>query len=107
MRAVLNLRMLLLALALLSASTGLARGEDREHGDHDRARHAVEQSHARPLADIFDQVRARIGGKVIGVEFENEHGRYVYEFKVITPTGQLREVHVDAMTGEILISEND
>ncbi len=65
MRAVLILGMLLLALALLSASAILARGDDEEHSDHDRARHAVEQSRARPLADIFDQVRARIGGKVI------------------------------------------
>jgi uncharacterized membrane protein YkoI len=44
---------------------------------------------------------------VVGVELDHERGRYVYEFKVITPTGKLREVYVDAMTAEIVKSEDD
>jgi uncharacterized membrane protein YkoI len=44
---------------------------------------------------------------VAGVEFERKRGRYVYEFKVVTSTGKLREVYVDAMTAEIVKSEDD
>jgi uncharacterized membrane protein YkoI len=108
MKAVATPRTLLLALALLSASAGLAYGDDDEHGiDHDRASRAVEEGRARPLAEILNQTGTGLGGEVIGVEFDSKHGRYVYEFKVVTPTGQLREVYVDAMTGEILKSEED
>lgn len=92
------------------ASGGLAHADDRENGDHhdhERARRALEEGRARPLAEILDRVRDRLGGEVVGVEFEREKGHYVYEFKVITPGGRLREVYVDAMTAEILKSEVD
>jgi uncharacterized membrane protein YkoI len=60
-----------------------------------------------PLAAILDRVAERLGGEVVGVEFDRENGRYVYEFRVITPAGRLQEVHVDAKTAAILKREND
>ena len=78
-----------------------------EGGDHDRARRALQEGRARPLAEILEQVRDRLGGQVVGIEFEHEHGRYIYEFDVVTPDGRLREVEVDALTAEILKSEED
>jgi uncharacterized membrane protein YkoI len=108
-------RSLLLALALLSASAGLARGDnDTDHDsdsddndDHDRASRAVAQGRALPLAAILNKVGGLLGGEVIGVEFKRKDGRLVYRFKVATPTGRLREVSVDAMTGEIVTSKED
>ncbi|HEX7072693.1 MAG TPA: PepSY domain-containing protein [Hyphomicrobiaceae bacterium] len=115
MRTELDRRTLLLALAALgTGSPALARGDDdRSHRkrssrhDHEQARRALEEGRARPLADILAEVRPRLGGEVIDVEFEREDGRYVYEFKVITPAGQLREIEVDALTAEILKDEAD
>jgi uncharacterized membrane protein YkoI len=107
-------RSLLLALALLSASAGLARGDndtdhdsDSDDDDHDRASRAVAQGRALPLAAILHRVGGLLGGEVIGVEFKRKDGRLVYRFKVATPTGRLREVSVDAMTGEIVKSKED
>jgi uncharacterized membrane protein YkoI len=107
-------RSLLLALALLSASAGLARGDndtdhdsDSDDDDHDRASRAVAQGRALPLAAILNRVGNQLGGEVIGVEFKRKDGRLVYRFKVATPTGRLREVSVDAMTGEIVKSKED
>ncbi len=102
-------RTILLTFALLTAAGGPARAdEDRsDRHDHDRARWAREQGHARPLAEILDQVRDQLGGEVVGVEFDRDGSRYVYEFKVITSAGRLREVYVDAMTAEIMKSEDD
>jgi len=79
--------------------------ESDKRRDHDRARRALEEGRALPLAAILNRVGNRLGGEVVGVEFEREHGRYVYEFRVITPAGRLREVYVDAMTAEILNGE--
>ncbi len=114
MSAILNRRSLALALALTLAGSGAAYpGDDREarrrgdRRDHERARRALEEGRARPLADILTQVRDRLGGEVIGVEFDSEDGRYIYELKVITPAGQLREIHVDALTAEILKDKED
>ncbi len=107
---------LLLALALTGAAGGLARaddsdddhnGRDRHGRDHERARRALEEGRARPLAEILEAVRGRLDGEVIGVEFDREDGRYVYEFKVVGSDGRLREVHIDALSAEILKVEDD
>jgi uncharacterized membrane protein YkoI len=76
--------------------------------DHERARRAVEAGLAscrwrRSSREVGD----RLGGEVVGVEFEREYGRYVYEFKIVTPAGRLREVYVDAMSAEVLKTEDD
>jgi uncharacterized membrane protein YkoI len=99
---------LLLALALALAG-GALHASDREGDeyDHERARRAVEAGQARPLAEILAEVADKLGGKVVGVEFEREYGRYVYEFKIVTPAGRLREVYVDAMSAEVLKTEDD
>ncbi|MBK1730963.1 PepSY domain-containing protein [Thiococcus pfennigii] len=96
----------LLAL-LLAATTSLAaadRYDDRY--DHDRARHALERGEVRPLAEILQRVAARVPGEVVGVELErwgrSDERRWAYELEIIAPNGRLREVYVDAATGEIL-----
>ena len=107
--AVLDRRALLLALALAFAGGGRAlSGEEDEHEeryDHDLARQALEQGEVRPLSEILAGVRQQIEGELVGVEFDRINGRYVYELKVISPAGRLREVRVDAMTAEILGGE--
>lgn len=110
MTSTLSRRAVLLGLALLPARSGFARSDDREDDDqpdHERARRAVEEGQARPLSEILDRVRDQLGGEVVGVELDREKGRYVYEIRVITPAGRLREVQVDAMTAEVLKSEDD
>jgi uncharacterized membrane protein YkoI len=92
-----------LALALSLATGASAHADDEgEEKDHDAARRAVEAGEVQPLAVIRDRVASRLGGRVVGVEFERQDGRYVYEFKVIARDGRLLEVEVDARTGAII-----
>jgi uncharacterized membrane protein YkoI len=110
MKTVLSRRGLLLTLALLVAGGAVVHADeqgDRESEDHDEARRALEKGQVRPLADILADVSDQIDGEVVGVEFERRNGRYFYEFKVITASGSLREVLVDASSAEILSSEDD
>lgn len=110
MKAVATRRTLLFALALLSASAGVAYGDnddDDDDNDHNRASRAVGQGVALPLAEILNMVRAHLGGEMIGLKLKSKDGRLVYKLKVLTSTGQLREVSVDAMTGEIVNSKED
>jgi uncharacterized membrane protein YkoI len=100
-------RALLLASAALLSGAALASAEDDIDDDHNEARRAVEQGRARPLAEILSRIQPRLGGKVIGVELEREHERYIYELKVVTAGGKLREIYVDATTGEMLTSEEE
>lgn len=119
MKKVLSRKGFLLALALLLASSTLAysdgpesRGEaeDREHNDtrgQEGALRALENGQARPLVEILAAVRERLGGDVVGVDFERQGGRFVYEFKVVTPSGNLREVYVDALSALVISGERD
>lgn len=101
---------LLFVLAVMLAGGGAAdpdNSKDDVDYDHERARRAVEAGLALPLAELLDRLGDRLGGEVVGIEFERERGQYVYEFKVITPTGRLQEVYVDAASAEIVKIEDD
>jgi uncharacterized membrane protein YkoI len=102
MKPAIGRRGMALALAICLAGAGAALADNGGDSDHDEALRAVEEGHTRPLSAILDELQGKLGGKVVGVEFEAEGGRYIYEFKVITPAGDLREVYVDAATAEIL-----
>jgi len=55
-----------------------------------------------PLETLLERARARHPGKVLDVELEHEHGRYVYEVILLDQAGRVWEVEMDAATGELL-----
>ncbi len=100
----------LTALILTGGALAAAAGIPAFAGDHDddeRARDAVRRAEVLPLAEILPAVEARLGGRVIEVEFERDDGRYLYEFELITPDGRILEAEVDAASGALLNSEED
>jgi uncharacterized membrane protein YkoI len=92
--------LVVIALSLLAAP---ATADE----DADRAYRALERGEVRPLAEILTTLEHRLEGEIVGVEFESEDGRHVYEFEVVTPDGRLLEIYVDAATGRILEREDD
>ena len=44
---------------------------------------------------------------VIEVELERKNAALIYEIKVLTQTGRVREVKIDARTGSVLKIEDD
>lgn len=100
------------AVTLMTASHVALTGdyerqwEDDDHA-YDRARRAVDQGEARPIAELLERLKTQVPGEVVGVEFEHEHGKWVYEFKIIDGGGRLLEVYVDAQTGIVLSMEED
>lgn len=89
----------------LSSDTG-RQWEDDDHA-YDRARRAVELGETLSIADLLERLNTQVPGEVVGVEFEREDGKWVYEFKVIDNRGRLVEVYVDAQTGAVLSMEED
>lgn len=98
---------LLLSLVVLVVGGSLAFSDERDGNDHVEAHRALEGGHALPLATILEEIGQRFDGDVVGVEFEREDGRYVYELKIVSPDGRLQEVYVDARTAEIISGELD
>lgn len=111
---------LMTALAALAGADARAdkRDERREdkreerHGRRDYKREddvgqdeitgAVKRQEIRPLAEVAAAAEKAIPGQVVGVKVKRLSGKLVYEFKILTAQGRLREVYVDAATLEIV-----
>lgn len=105
-----TLRAFPLVLLFAAAVPLVALADDAEdRRDHELARQALVEGRIKPLADITAILQKQMPGEILGVEIEREKnsGAFVYEFKVLTPGGQLKEVDVDATNGTILKTEDD
>ena len=87
-----------MAAASLSSPT-LAGDHDDEH---DRVRRARERGDILPLMDILKRVEQAYPGQVIETEYDDEHGRMVYELVVLGDDGRVLKLYYDAGTGELL-----
>jgi uncharacterized membrane protein YkoI len=98
----------LLAALGLSVSLGLA--EERKHRnphDHAAIREALQRGEVLPLVKILAIANKEVPGDVIEVELEDEREALLYEIKILTSTGRVREVKIDARTGKVVSIEDD
>jgi uncharacterized membrane protein YkoI len=90
----------MLPVLLLAAGPVVADGPR----DHERARAALAAGEIRPLADLLAEVERRYVGRVVAMELERDDGRWIYEFKLLPPSGRIFEIKLDAATGVLLRS---
>ncbi len=91
-----------LAGALLSfalAAPSLA-GSD----DHDLALQALQAKEILSLKQVLDKVERDYPGRVMEVELERKHGRWIYEVKLLRQGGMLSKMKIDARDGALLES---
>ena len=99
--------MTVIALALYAGqfSSQEARGSDHageyEVHEEDWARQALERGEILPLDRVIGRLRDSVPGEVSGLELEKENGIWIYEFKVISPAGQMITVRMNAKTGAL------
>lgn len=99
-----RLGLVLLAGLLASAPVYVAlAGKD----DHIEARELLRRGEIVPLAQILEVVGKRVPGDVIEVELEREEGLWEYKVKVLTPTGRVRKLYLDARNAAVLKIKDD
>ena len=74
---------------------------------HEQLYENIRRKKIMPFAKVLEKVRPFIKGEIIETEFDTEDGKPVYEFKFITKKGRVREIYVDAKTGELIKKEHD
>ncbi|KFN49449.1 PepSY domain-containing protein [Arenimonas composti] len=94
----------LAAVVFLGLAIAPARAGD---DDHIAARAALQRGEILPLARILEQVQRREPGDVIEIELEREDEGWEYDVKVLTPSGVVRKLTLDARTGEVLKVKDD
>ncbi len=82
-------------------------GWDDEDRTYDRALRAVREGKAMPLSQAIARLRQTAPGILVATEYEYEFERWVYEFTIIDPQGNLRRVHLDARSGELVQVTDD
>jgi len=85
---------------LLAGLLGLSAAH--ADNDHDRARAALRAGEVLPLQVVLQRVQAEYPGRVLGIKLEREDGRWIYEVKLLDPSGQLNKLELDAATGAVL-----
>jgi len=89
-------------ILLCSMALPLATAPARADSDQDRARAAVMAGQVLPLKDVLERLERDHPGQVLAVELEREHGRWIYELKLLQPDGGLLKLDVDARDGTVL-----
>ncbi|MDA5193911.1 PepSY domain-containing protein [Govanella unica] len=95
----------LLALMTLAAAPGTSMGGSKE--DQDLARSALLRGEVLPLTRILDITARHVPGEVVKLELESKKKRLYYEIKILTPSGRLRELYLDARTGAFIAIEDE
>ena len=103
----LNRRHLIRFASWMAAALVISPAIADRNGEHEDARRAVELGEALPLVEVLAKVRGDLGGEIVGVSFERKRDLWLYEFKVVEPSGRLVEVYVDAASGRVLKREAD
>ena len=103
------LPLMLMLMVCLSAPNAIAdadgqRWEDDDNS-YDQARRALSRGDVLPVEEVIEQLKIQIPGQVLEIEFEREHGHWVYEFKMIDESGRRLEVYLDAKTAELISVE--
>jgi uncharacterized membrane protein YkoI len=83
---------------VVNARTGAVVERDRDD-DQERARRAFENGEILPITDILAIVAPRLPGEVLKVELDLRRYDMYYEVEVLTPTGRVSEIIIDARTG--------
>lgn len=90
------------ALATLLWAVGICAALPATERSHDEIKRLRDAGEILPLETIISRhQRQHPGGRLLEVELEYEHSRYVYELKILGTDGVVREFEYDARTGEL------
>ncbi len=60
-----------------------------------------------PFEEIYARNKDRLSGRLLDLEIEREDGRIVYEAELLDADGDVWELYIDAVTGEVVKEELD
>lgn len=76
--------------------------------DHDGALRLRQQGVIRPLEQLVSIALGRYpGARLLEAELEEDDGIYIYEVELLTVEGMVREIELNAATGELLKDKED
>lgn len=80
---------------------------DRERAEQEAIRKAVQRGELVPLPRILAIAQSKVPGDIVKVDLEYESWGLKYEVKILTASGRIREVELNARTGALIQIEDD
>ena len=101
--------LLVCATIVLGVAASFAHDDERgRHArEHEEMRAALQRGEVLPLTKILAIAQEQVPGDIIETELESKRGALVYEIKVLTQSGRVREIKIDARNGKVLKIEDD
>jgi len=75
--------------------------------DHDQAKQLLDSGDILPLEIILKKVRSIQPGKILDLELEKEDGQIIYEIELLTTSGSVFELKINAKTAELISTEKE
>jgi uncharacterized membrane protein YkoI len=91
----------LLAVALPGSAPSQQQGQAARMGT------ALTRGEVLPLSRILTIARGRVPGEMLEVRLEEQHKRRFYIIEILTPSGRIQEVRLNAQNGCVLAVENE
>ena len=93
----------LIIVAVVAGANCPVQAREHHNRDSEFARGALQRGEVLPVERVLALAHQQVPGDVIGVRLEpHRGGGLTYEIRVLTPSGQIREVVLDARTGGFL-----
>ena len=92
-----------IGVGLVLANAGPVPASD----DQEAARRLSGSGQILALEAVLEHAQRHRPGRVLDVEFENEHGLYIYEIEILDARGVVWELELDAQTGDLLESKKE
>jgi len=105
MKRSLAVGLVLVIVATVGVSTA-AKSRDARDEDQERARNAFERGEILPITEILALASQHLPGDVVEVELKFEDNYISYEIDVLTSTGKVREIELDARNGAVIEIDN-
>jgi len=95
--------MLVISGLLISSLAHMVQADD----DYIEAKRLRDEGEIKSLEEILKNVRKAYPGRILEVELEDEKGRIIYELEILGDDSIVREIYIDATSGELLSIEED
>ena len=102
MASLLTIPLVILTLTFAFGKTAWADGIDQ-----DEAASLRQQGVILPLSDIIAAAQKQHQGRIIEVELEHKHGRYIYEIEIVNDEGKVWEIKLNASDANIISQEEE
>jgi len=81
--------------------------QGKEYSEQEEARNLQQRGDILSLEQILQNARQHHEGRILEAELERERGVYVYEVELLDEQGQVWEMKLDAISGELIKEEQE